>query len=163
LEGKVQEGRRYESVEDLSEDQGRLIYIAKQKDKMFVVVDGQEQMQHDRDPKSWNQNIKTPKIVNGKLAYVLDLGTSAALFYDGKEIDRVDKSIPYSGGIDSIGELNGELVYMISDGGSNKRAVLGNRTIVADPKLQFIDCNDGRFKYLSDGKWHSEDGKEIPK
>ncbi len=161
LEGKVQEGKPYASVSDLSDQSRKLIYVAKQNGKMFVVVDGEEQMQHEYDPKSWSQRISSPRIINNGLAYVLDLEKSAALFFNGVEVDRTTKKDSYSGGIKYVESANGELAYMIDDGDGHKRAVLGTRTVIEDANLTAIDCRSGQVTYKLSNKWYSLDGKEL--
>jgi len=159
LERRVQEGKRYESVEGLSDSQGNLIYVAKNDGKMFVVLNGVEQTQHEYDPKSWSQRIAMPGIINGKLAYVLDLENSATVFYDGVEVEKVAKKDSYSGGI-RICEAEGQLAYMTEDMQGHKKVVLGAKTIIEDDKLEFINCTKGKLSYRLAGKWYFADGKE---
>jgi len=162
LDGTVAEGATYESISVLEKKDGKLVYVAKNEGKMFVVVDGVEQMKHDAPKGSWDHDIRRVEIADGKLAYITRDAGETALFFEGREVARAPVKDKYSGdGISDAKIVGGKLAYVVKSPEGVSRVIYDGRTIAEDAKIDWIAVRDGNLAYRKGNDWYSADGNKI--
>jgi predicted phosphodiesterase len=168
LDGKIKEGKRYDSISDASINgkliDSKLVYVAKDGDSMFLVVDGVEQKKFAYDKKAWDQNIRDVCFASDKLAYKVCYANLEILVVDGKEILTAEKKSSYDSSI-ILKEVDGKLAYMVKREGKNAEIILDGKTVFASDSINSFDYREGKLVYQKEawGKWFNQDGTIFEK
>jgi predicted phosphodiesterase len=165
-DGKVKEGKKYDFVSNASSD-GKLIgskilYVAREDNSMFLVVDGVEQKKHHIDKKAWHQDIRDPCFVDGKLAYKVCYENKELLVVDGQELIVAEKKSGYDQAIVGLREIDGKLAYMLVDKDGEAMIIYDRRIIHSGKDIMHFGL-DGEKLVLKnkDWKWAYQDGAKF--
>jgi len=161
--GGVHRGKKYDSVSNVELLEDKVVYTAKEKNQMFVVIDKQEQVKYES--KGWKDKIEDIQFIGGKLTYKVSQDGKDMVVFDEKESQKVSSEGYGDSGIKELQDLQGKPAYITKvEEGNDQIIVNGKVRVEAETIDDFLSIGDKiiyqKGKYGS-GDCFWEDGTKI--